>query len=57
VRAYVFNGYQHDWALYEYILKNKTMFVSDYEKLGFSLAELEMQSESMISQSKQADST
>jgi hypothetical protein len=57
VRAYIFNGYQHDWALYDYILKNKTMFVSDYEKLGFSLAELEMQSESMIIQSKQADSS
>lgn len=54
VRAYVFNGYQHDWDLYNYILTNKTMFVSDYEKLGFDLAELEMQSESAIFQSKQA---
>lgn len=53
VRAYVFNNYQHDWSLYDYILTNKTMFVSDYEKNGMDLAELEMQSESMINQSKQ----
>jgi hypothetical protein len=57
VRVYVFNGYAHDWNLYEYILVNKTMFVSDYEKIGIDLAALEMQSESMISQSKQADSS
>lgn len=53
VRAYVFNNYEHDWNLYEYILINKTMFVSDYEKMGSDLAELEMQAESMMSQSKQ----
>lgn len=56
LRAYVFSGYQHDWSLYDYIVTNKTMFVSDYEKLGFNLAELEMQSETAISQSKQEDS-
>ena len=55
VRAYVFNNYQHDWSLYDYILTNKTMFVSDYERTGMDLAELEMQSESMIIQSKQAE--
>lgn len=55
VRAYVFNGYAHDWNLYEYVLMNKTMFVSDYEKIGIDLAALEMQSESMINQSKQAN--
>jgi len=54
VRAYVFSSYEHNWELYDYILKNKTMFVSDYEKLGFSLAQLEMQAESEISHSKQA---
>jgi len=43
VRAYVFNGYEHDWRLYDYILTNKTMFVSDCEKQGMDLAELEMQ--------------
>jgi hypothetical protein len=57
VRAYVFNGYAHDWSLYEYILMNKTMFVSDSEKMGIDLAALEMQSESIISQSKQAGSS
>lgn len=57
VRAYVFSCYQHDWSIYDYILANKTMFVSEYEKIGIDLAELEMQSESMISQSKQADSS
>ena len=53
IRAYVFSGYQHNWSLYDYILTNKTMFVSDYEKIGIDLAELEMQSESAVSQSKQ----
>lgn len=53
VRAYVFNMYQHDWSLYDYILENKTVFVSDYEKLGYTLAELEMLSESSMIQSKQ----
>lgn len=57
VRVYVFNGYTHDWSLYGYILTNKTMFVSDYEKLGIDLAELEMQSEFTIFQSKQANSS
>jgi hypothetical protein len=57
VRVYVFNGCTHDWSLYEYILMNKTMFVSDYEKLGIDLAELEMQSEFTIFQSKQANSS
>jgi hypothetical protein len=57
VRTYVFNNYEHDWTLYDYVLTNKTMFVSDYEKIGFNLAELEMQAESMINQSKQADSS
>jgi hypothetical protein len=54
LRAYVFSGYQHDWNLYDYILMNKTMFVSDCEKQGFDLAEIEMQS-AVISQLKQAD--
>jgi hypothetical protein len=57
VRAYVFGGYKHDWNFYNYILANKTMFVSDYEKIGIDLAELEMQTESMIIQSKQANSS
>jgi hypothetical protein len=57
VRAYVFEGYQHDWQLYDYILQNKTNFVSDYEKMGFDLAELEMQAESEISQAKQAETS
>jgi hypothetical protein len=57
IRTYVFNGYRHDWSLYDYILTNKTMFVSDYEKNGMDLADLEMQMESMIIQSKQADSS
>lgn len=57
VRTYVFNRYHHDWILYDYILRNKTMFVSDYEKMGIDLAVLEMQSESMISQSKQCNSS
>jgi hypothetical protein len=53
IRAYVFNCYQHDWSIYDYILANKTMFVSEYEKIGIDLAELEMQAESMLIQSKQ----
>jgi len=55
VRAYVFNNYQHDWGLYNYILTNKTMFVSEIEKLGTDLAELEMLTESVVIQSKQTN--
>ena len=56
VRAYVQSGYEHDFNLYDFILRSKAMFVSNYEKNGGNLAELEMQAESMIDQSKQADS-
>ena len=53
VRAYVFNGYEHDWGFYDYILKNKTMFVSNVEKAGASLAELEMLTENAIESTKE----
>lgn len=52
VRTYVFNGYEHDFKLYDYILENKNMFVSDFEKIGMSLAELEMETENAIFESK-----
>ncbi|MCJ7633937.1 hypothetical protein MUP77_16320, partial [Candidatus Bathyarchaeota archaeon] len=48
VRVYVQSGYEHDFNLYDYVLKSKAMFVSTYEKNGGDLAALEMQSESMI---------
>ena len=53
VRSYVFNNYKHDWNLYEYILSNKTMFVSDIEKQNIDLAILEALAETQISESKQ----
>lgn len=57
VRAYVQSGYEDDFGLYDFILKSKATFVSNYEKSGGDLAELEMQSESMIIQSKQTISS
>jgi len=56
VRAYVFNNYEHDWNLYNYILNNKTRFVSDIEKQGKDLATLEALAESLVFK-KQADSS
>ena len=53
VRAYVFNSYEYDENLFYYILNNKAMFISDFEKAGkMSLAELEMETENAIIQSK-----
>lgn len=53
VRAYVFNGYKHDFELYGYILASKSMFVNDFEKAGImSSAELEMETENAILESK-----
>jgi len=48
VRAYVYSGYEHNLDLYDYILTNKAMFVSTYEKAGGDLAELEMLAENFL---------
>jgi hypothetical protein len=52
VRTYVFGGYEHNWDVYDFILKQKAIFVSDYEKSGGSLAELEIYVENAIQASR-----
>lgn len=41
VRCYVFSNYQHDFALYEYVINCKASFVSSVEEDGWSIAKLE----------------